>query len=242
MYRVSPTSGVMGKAWTHGAEQLPAKRVIRKNLQHGQHMAYKTAPAAGQEAQTGAEAVADTLQAADIYTLLAQLMRYPEEADTLALLLDAQQQLAAALAWHEDARALEAWRARCPDICGDLRLEYTRLFITAARRSTVPPYASVYLDAEGLLQGRSTERIHDFYRACGYELAALHEPADHIVLQLDFLAALAREHRDGEEEAFLRTWFRPWFVPFMEKCLQQTAHPVYRVALTLIDFFTKEEE
>lgn len=205
-------------------------------------MVHESARAAGREARLAAEGAIDAPQAADIYTLLAQLMRYPEKADTLALLLDALQQLAVALAWHEDARMLQEWRAHCPDICGELRLEYTRLFITAARRATVPPYASVHLDTEGLLQGRSTERIHDFYRACGYDLVALHEPADHICLQLDFLAALARENRDDEEDAFLSTLFRPWFVPFMEKCLQQTAHPVYRTVLTLIDFFTKEEE
>ncbi len=185
---------------------------------------------------------AESSAAADIYTLLAQLMRYPEDVATCALLLEAQLQLADALAWQEEVLALRCWQAQCPDVCTALRLEYTRLFITAARRTTVPPYASVYLDGEGLLQGRSTERIRDFYRSCGYELASSDVPADHICLQLDFLAALAREGQEAREQEFLRTFFRPWFVLFKEKCLQRNPHPVYRVTLKLIDFFTEEEQ
>ncbi len=179
---------------------------------------------------------------ANVYILLAQLMRYPEEETAAAMQVEALLQLTDALEWEEAAHDLRQYLQEQPDIFNDMRLEYTRLFITAAPRTTVPPYASVYLDSDALLQGHSTERIHDFYRSCGYELAAQSEPADHIWLQLDFLSALAREGRTGEEEQFLRTFFRPWFTIFKEKCFQATAHPVYRLTLTLIDFFTKEEQ
>lgn len=179
---------------------------------------------------------------ADIYTLLAQLMRYPEDATGLSLQLETALELAEALDWRDEAEELRPWLQQCPDVCSALRPEYTRLFITARRRSTVPPYASVHLDDEALLEGRSTERIHDFYRSCGYGLATASEPADHIALQLDFLAALARDGRIAEEEQFLGTFFRPWFTIFKEKCFQAAAHPVYRLTLTLIDFFTKEEQ
>lgn len=179
---------------------------------------------------------------ADIYTLLAQLMRYPEDAAGLSMLLEACLELTRALNWEDAAEELRRWLQENPDACSALRLEYTRLFITAPRRSTVPPYASVHLDDGALLQGRTTQRIHDFYRGSGYELAAVSEPADHISLQLDFLAALARDGRIAEEEQFLGTFFRPWFTIFKEKCFQAAAHPVYRLTLTLIDFFTKEEQ
>ncbi|NLZ16426.1 MAG: hypothetical protein GX087_01650 [Desulfobulbaceae bacterium] len=179
----------------------------------------------------------------DMYTLLSQLMRYPEESAIVTAMVEAQIELAGALDWQREAEDVRQWRQQCPDLLHDLRLEYTRLFITAARRNTtVPPYASVYLDSDALLQGRTTERIHDFYRSCGYELAAESEPADHIWLQLNFLAALARDANFEAEEQFLRTFFRPWFVIFKEKCFQATAHPVYRLTLILIDFFTKEEQ
>ncbi len=191
----------------------------------------------------GTDTQQETAKLADVYTLLAQLMRYPEDTANVALLVQAQLELVLALDWHEEAGMLQYWRAQCQDLPSDLRIEYTRLFITAATRcSTVPPYASVHADSEALLQGRTTERIHDFYRSCGYELASVAEPADHIWLQLDFLAALVREGRHAEEEQFLASLFRPWFVTFKEKCFQATAHPVYRVTLTLIDFFTKEEQ
>ncbi|MGI6638497.1 MAG: TorD/DmsD family molecular chaperone [Desulfobulbus sp.] len=191
----------------------------------------------------GTDTQQETAKLADVYTLLAQLMRYPEDTANVALLVQAQLELVLALDWHEEAEMLQYWHAQCQDLPSDLRIEYTRLFITAATcRSTVPPYASVHADSEALLQGRTTERIHDFYRSCGYELASVAEPADHIWLQLDFLAALVREGRHAEEEQFLASLFRPWFVTFKEKCFQATAHPVYRVTLILIDFFTKEEQ
>ena len=107
---------------------------------------------------------------------------------------------------------------------------------------TVPPYASVYLDGSGTLQGPTTERTRDFYRAHGYDLASETEPADHLALELDFLAALTGEGQVEAEEVFLRTLFRPWFTRFKERCMQEVRHPFYTVSIQLIDFFTKEEQ
>ena len=108
-------------------------------------------------------------------------------------------------------------------------------------RRTVPPYASVYLDGNGALFGRTTERTRDFYRQHGYDLASEAEPADHLSLELDFLAALTAEGKHEAEELFLRTLFRPWFEQFQEKCMKEARHPFFQVSIRLIDFFTKEE-
>ena len=177
-----------------------------------------------------------------IYSLLALTMRYPDGASTNDQLFDTLESLLVSLDWSGERAALQDWRRRSADPLDDLRTAYTRLFINAVPHVTVPPYASVYLDGSGSLQGPTTERTRDFYRAHGYDLASETEPADHLALELDFLAALTGEGQVEAEEVFLRTLFRPWFTRFKERCMQEVRHPFYTVSIQLIDFFTKEEQ
>ena len=177
-----------------------------------------------------------------IYSLLALTMRYPDGACTNDQLFDTLEALLTSLDRPAELTALSGWRHRSTDPLDDLRTEYTRLFINAVPHVTVPPYASVYLDGSGILQGPTTERTRDFYREHGYDLASETEPADHLALELDFLAALTGEGQVEAEEVFLRTLFRPWFTRFKERCMQEVRHPFYTVSIQLIDFFTKEEQ
>ena len=177
-----------------------------------------------------------------IYSLLALTMRYPDSACTNDQLFDTLEALLTSLDRPAELAALSDWRHRSTDPLDDLRTEYTRLFINAVPHVTVPPYASVYLDGSGILQGPTTERTRDFYREHGYDLASETEPADHLALELDFLAALTGEGQVEAEEVFLRTLFRPWFTRFKERCMQEVRHPFYTVSIQLIDFFTKEEQ
>ena len=177
-----------------------------------------------------------------IYSLLALTMRYPDSACTNDQLFDTLEALLTSLDWPAELTAFRDWRHRSTDPLDDLRTEYTRLFINAVPHVTVPPYASVYLDGSGILQGPTTERTRDFYREHGYDLASETEPADHLALELDFLAALTGEGQVEAEDVFLRTLFRPWFTRFKERCMQEVRHPFYTVSIQLIDFFTKEEQ
>ena len=177
-----------------------------------------------------------------IYSLLALTMRYPDGASTNDQLFDTLEALLTSLDRSDELTAFRDWRRRSSDPLDELRIEYTRLFINAVPHVTVPPYASVYLDGSGILQGPTTGRTRDFYREHGYDLASETEPADHLALELDFLAALTGEGRLEAEEVFLRTLFRPWFTRFKERCMQEVRHPFYTVSIQLIDFFTKEEQ
>ena len=177
-----------------------------------------------------------------IYSLLALTMRYPDSACTNDQLFDTLEALLTSLDRSDELTAFRDWRRRSSDPLDELRIEYTRLFINAVPHVTVPPYASVYLDGSGILQGPTTERTRDFYREHGYDLASETEPADHLALELDFLAALTGEGQVEAEEVFLRTLFRPWFTRFKERCMQEVRHPFYTVSIQLIDFFTKEEQ
>ncbi len=177
-----------------------------------------------------------------LYSFLALTMRYPEPAFCNDQLFDTTESLLESLDWGDELTEFRQWRAHTPNHLDNLRTAYTGLFITAAPRATIPPYASVYLDGDGTLHGRTTERTRDFYRERGYDLADETEPADHIRFELDFLAALAGEAKFEDEELFLQTLFRPWFERFLEKSMKEARHPFYKVSIQLIDFFTKEQQ
>ncbi len=177
-----------------------------------------------------------------IYSFLALTMRYPDPTFCNSHFFDTLESLLASLDWQDELTALRQWRTQSIDLIDDLRTEYTRLFISASPRTTVPPYASVYLDGDGSLNGKTTEKTRDFYRERGYDLACDTEPADHISFELDFLAALAGEAKHEDEELFLQTLFRPWFELFLEKSIKEARHPFFEVSIQLIDFFTKEEQ
>ena len=75
----------------------------------------------------------------------------------------------------------------------DLKLDYTRLFISLEHASA-PPYASVYLGKEKIMFDLSTLDIRDLYRRYGLKSrTSRKEPDDHIGLELSFLQFLCLE-------------------------------------------------
>lgn len=178
----------------------------------------------------------------EIYGFLALTMRYPDSSFLDGQFLDAYETLLQSLEWEEEYADMQAWRAQTSDFLNELQIEYTQLFINASPGTTIPPYASVYMDGDRCIQGKTTEKTKDFYRSCGYEVTSSTEPPDHIQHELEFLAALAGENRQEEEALFLHSLFRPWFIRFLKHSIQEARHPFYRVSIQLIDFFTKEEQ
>lgn len=173
-------------------------------------------------------------QLADIYHFLAQAMRYPErdwfEEKFLTLYANLLQGLGwETEAWPNGGLVTEAYLQ-------ELQIEYTRLFITGAPQVIAPPYASAILD--GVMQGPLTSQTRRYYWQHGYALASA-EFADHLVVELDFLATLAGQGVSCEP--FLAELFRPWFGVFKEKVWGGTSNPYYQTTVRLIDFFTCPE-
>lgn len=177
-----------------------------------------------------------------IYGFLALTMRYPEQSFCDDQYLEAFKDLLSSLEWQDELDAIERWQRKTANLIDDLQIAYTKLFINSAPGSTIPPYASVYRDGDRCIQGKTTEKIKDFYRDCGFEVVESTEPEDHIQHELEFLAALARDNNQEKEATFLTTLFRPWFIQFRTQFLAEARHPFYRVSIQLIDFFTKEEQ
>jgi TorA maturation chaperone TorD len=74
----------------------------------------------------------------------------------------------------------------------NLRADFTRLFLGPAQ-APAAPWESVYFCDERLVFQQQTLQVREWYARFGLELVHLHqEPDDHIGLELEFLAHLAK--------------------------------------------------
>lgn len=124
------------------------------------------------------------------------------------------------------------------------RADYTDLFMLQ-----LPPYASVYVGAEGVLGGEARERVAAFWRVLGQTPPA--EP-DHLALLLALYAWLVEREEDEEQgschreaRSYLRITFLwehllSWLPAYLTK-LQMIATPAYAVWGKLLSRVLREE-
>ncbi len=126
------------------------------------------------------------------YQILAALFNYPERGllDCLELHL---KQLSTLLDLPLPAEL------RQPAELTELEVAYTGLFINCLGGVPVPPYGSVYLEAEAQLMGASSLRVAESYRHEGLNMEASDEPADFLATELEFLYYLINEQETAEQ-------------------------------------------
>lgn len=177
---------------------------------------------------------------ASLYRFLAQCMQYPDPKwmndDFFNVLYNLLGTFEAITEGKEIRNAIE----QSADPIEDLQIEYTRLFITGVPHVVAPPYASVYMDQS--IQGAFALKTLTFYREKGFTMGDDADLPDHLVHELEFLSLLTQEEDFTGEEEFLSKLFRPWYKQFCPRVAEETRHPYYRMVVTLIDSFTKEEE
>lgn len=177
---------------------------------------------------------------ATIYRFCAQSMRYPStdwfHEDYLKTLYGFLESLGG----KEEIASLKGKISDAASALEPLQVEYTRMFITGIPHVAAPPYASVYQDKS--LKGKFSEQTAAFYLECGYSLTKHADLPDNIVHQLEFLSFLAEDGNQAAEEEFIQRFFLPWFPVFASRVRSEAAHPFYPVIVSIIDFFTKEEE
>lgn len=177
---------------------------------------------------------------ASLYRFLAQCMQYPDPEwmndDFFQVLYNLLGTFGAISEGKEIKKALEL----SPDYIEDLQIEYTRLFINGVPHVVAPPYASVYMDQS--VQGAFALKTLNFYREKGFTMEESADLPDNLIHELEFLSLLAEEEDFEGEEEFLSKLFRPWYRCFCPRVAEETRHPYYRMVVTLIDSFTKEEE
>lgn len=186
--------------------------------------------------------VADNLVLAEIYRFLGRSLAYPDQSWLAEGHPAALAALLGELGWQEAVVELATLPADPAQLLEALRIEHTRLFINAFPATIAPPYGSVHLPGGGMLNTAFTEKTREFYRRHGFDLTGAADLADHLPLELEFLALL---HEDGDEaagEEFLAECLRPWFGPFRERVRAGAELPYYRIVVELIDFFIKKED
>jgi putative dimethyl sulfoxide reductase chaperone len=89
---------------------------------------------------------------------------------------------------------LQAWSRGVNDqTIEDVRVDYTRLFIGPGKVLT-PPWESVHFSEERLTFQQETLQVREWYRRFGLQVERLYqEPDDHIGLELEFVAHLAKQ-------------------------------------------------
>jgi TorA maturation chaperone TorD len=107
-----------------------------------------------------------------------------------------------------------------------LQSEYVSLFINALPEVPCPPYGSFYL--EGVLMGASTVQVRDLYLSYGFQTD---EMADHIAVELEFLALLAALPKSDavqKDYDFLWRHLRSWTHPFLDRLEENDETGFYR--------------
>ncbi|HIJ79273.1 MAG: molecular chaperone TorD family protein [Desulfobulbaceae bacterium] len=183
----------------------------------------------------------DSIGMTDIYRFLARSMRYPDAAWMDDQYFAIISNILNGLGWDDESRDLADFLDFSADWLEPIQIEYTRLFVNAVPSVIAPPYGSIYLSADGMLYGPSAVSVKEFYQEKGFELAGEGDLPDHISSELEFLALLAEQGNQADEDLFLNKHFRTWFPKFKEKLLGEVQHPFYRILVKLIDFFTREE-
>lgn len=158
----------------------------------------------------------------------------PEVADHLEELIDL---------WAEAIPGIDSLIQKLNAFCdqltpGEQRLNalwehYIPLFETGAVEA--PPYASVYFEEEGLVLGEEAVKVNQFYTTCGFGIGEQKEELpDHLAVELEFCALLAR---DGKEKA-LEDFERNHLNPFLERILpriKNTGRPVYAAVAAILE-------
>ncbi len=161
--------------------------------------------------------------------LLSRIFSYPEQDPVRAGLTQALAGLAADM-------DLDA--APSTDITWDLaRVEYTRLFVNAVGGVPAPPYASVYRSGARILMQQGLDEAIGYYRQAGVEPDSGPEPADHISVELAFVARLLETGNRKLLKDFLRDHLLKWYPVFFERLLAAQPHPYYETAARLTRLF-----
>ncbi|ENM5751884.1 molecular chaperone TorD [Vibrio mimicus] len=134
----------------------------------------------------------------------------------------------------------------------ELAADFCDLFLKSDRDSALP-YASVYTD-KGLLNGKPAQQMRELLAAHEVKVDQnLNEPADHLAIQLDFLAHLVistnQLEQNSEVNAALQVQFDfisqhllTWLPVFVERCTQFDTFGLYAAVARLALAFVKQDQ
>lgn len=146
--------------------------------------------------------------------------------------------------WEEEIPSIKsevvALRQFCKDYApGEQRMNalwehYIPLFETG--KVEAPPYASIYLNPEQQVMGVETFNVRKFYHSAGYDLGqGADQLPDHLAVELEFMALLARDGEDEQLKKFRQIHLLPFLakiLPIIERSIRPIYFPVARILRT----------
>lgn len=186
---------------------------------------------------------------AALYQLLARLYMYPLTAEVLSLVagLSIEQSLLEEYqSVYEGLTIMQKATVGIKDLSllvDALNCEATRLF-EGPGQPLAPPYGSYYLNGKRLM-GPEAIAVREIYIASQMlPNAELHQPPDHLALELSFLAALAADPKTDtvyQMRHFIAEHIFPWFQVWKEDVLAVKPHPFF-VGLVKFTQMTIDED
>lgn len=125
------------------------------------------------------------------------------------------------------------------EVALEMSREYTRLFINGFPHVVAPPYGSVYLEKDGLVFGKTTSGVLQFYHGSGFSLKEdVNDLPDHIAHELEFMGILTGREAEaaGTEKVrleeiqmdFLTHYLLSWIPTFCKKIKEESTSAFYR--------------
>ncbi|TGE38030.1 hypothetical protein E4K67_08550 [Desulfosporosinus fructosivorans] len=178
----------------------------------------------------------DKSMSAELYLSFAAVFHRPnqEVSDHLEELIDL---------WSEVIPDMEELVQKLRTFChqfppGEQRLNalwehYIPLFETGTVEAS--PYASVYFGKEGLVLGKEAFNVQQFYANCGYVMGTESgELPDHLAVELEFCAMLARNGQDEPLIEFQIKHLNPFLNNILPR-IKKTHRPVYSEVATILE-------
>jgi putative dimethyl sulfoxide reductase chaperone len=196
----------------------------------------------------------DLMLQRDIYTMVAELLYHPDQDTDPGLFIECLQELTVKTGLNMDKQIQELSRwVRVGGITTEiLQREHARLFVGPFSLSA-PPYESFYRD-RGRIMGDSTMAVLRCYHESGFDISdECRDVADHVSLELDFLAKLSElelaalergDHAAAEEirrkhDRFLTEHLLCWLPSFIEAVAEGAELPYYPAVCMLLNEYIR---
>jgi thiosulfate reductase/polysulfide reductase chain A len=191
--------------------------------------------------------------ASDAFLLLSRCFHYPQQPAITYLRQDILDELALHLQYLPSSQRLKdsleklrhaTWSYLSSASLEDFQVEYTGLFIYAAKGRVCYPYESMQLERNKRLIGDSTIAVKQTYSRYGLRVSPrFADLPDHLAAELEFMHFLcrntARTYADQNADNFLKQHLSKW-VPCLVTCLSETDSTFYRPLTEFTSDFISE--
>ncbi|MDD4172442.1 MAG: molecular chaperone TorD family protein [Syntrophomonas sp.] len=175
------------------------------------------------------------------------MFRYPDQENMPEMIADLRQ----LLDWAQQARK-ESFGPETLTSAADnadldqLQVDFTALFINAFPSCKAHPFAGWY-EGDAIIMGPSDNRVRQFYSHYGVECDQLQVPADHIMVELEFMAIMAEKFEETGDafyfaamQEMMNQHLEHWVLIFLKNIEKNARTNFYRDLAAVLLILFKE--